>query len=95
MPEVSFSLVSEASLVEPAAHSPFSLLPPRGSRRSGFAGPAGTADLPSAVPARGGVIGTGFSKLCAPIANLERTKVRFKAALEGCRGRPQSTDAAP
>lgn len=38
--------------MEPAAHSPFSLLPPRESRGSGSAGPAGTADLPSAVPAR-------------------------------------------
>lgn len=36
-----------------AAHSPFSLLPFRGSRRTGAASPAGTADLPSAVPAWG------------------------------------------
>lgn len=38
--------------MEPAAPSPTSLLPPRGSRAAGpsWAGPAGTADLPSAVP---------------------------------------------
>ncbi len=59
--------------MEPAAHSPFSLLPPRGSRRSGFAGPAGTADLPSAVPARGGGDRDRLLQaLRATIANLER-----------------------
>ena len=47
-----FFLCCEASHVEPAAPSPFSLLPPRGSRVAGgqSAQPAGTADLPSAVP---------------------------------------------
>lgn len=37
--------------MDTVAHSPFSLLPLRGSRRTGIASPAGTADLPSAVPA--------------------------------------------
>lgn len=38
--------------MDTVAHSPFSLLPLRGSRRTGHASPAGTADLPSAVPAK-------------------------------------------
>lgn len=36
--------------MDTAAHSPFSLPPPRGSRKLGDASPAGTVDLPSAVP---------------------------------------------
>lgn len=58
--------------MEPAAHSPFSLLPPRESRGSGCAGPAGTADLPSAVPARGTNREGVLQALRVTIAGLER-----------------------
>jgi len=62
--------------VDSAAHSPFSLLPPRGSRRTGAcpAGLAGTADLPSAVPA-GGARASVLSELRARIGALERPRM--------------------
>jgi len=59
--------------VEPAAPSPTSLLPPRGSRTAGppRTGPAGTADLPSAVPV----------PLPAVPAGLSAKQVEARAAL--------------
>lgn len=40
--------------MDTAANSPFVLLPLRGSRRAGAPSPAGTVELPSTVPVRGG-----------------------------------------
>lgn len=61
--------------MDTAAHSPLSQLPLRGSRRTGDASPAGTVDLPSAVPAAGGG--------CAPPSSAARVLETLRSAIAG------------
>lgn len=71
--------------MDSAANSPFVLLPLRGSRRAGDASPAGTVELPSTVPVRGGTPAARarssvLENLRRQIARIERPSLGPAAA---------------
>lgn len=66
----------------PAAHSPLPLLPLRGSRGAGSASPAGTVDLPSAVPAPGEVGEEGDLQPGDPVVSRRATLSALQAAIQ-------------
>lgn len=83
--------------MDTVAYSPFALLPLRGSRKTGSASPAGTADLPSAVPAWRPESLPSSSKpppsevlkaLRSAIAGIERPSLHTPAERRGGEGGP-------